>query len=179
MDKNKILIIFIIILLLPFYSLKSQNKIEQKTLIESSYFIFCDTILLKEKILQDTKFSFTGFSSYKHSSIIDIAICNEDITYDKIWIIKEDELINLHSINKEDIKEKVELPKNRLPSAGWFRLNFLKGFFAMQINHPVEYDNFYFVEIYLLSKALTEVIIILKFNKDLKFQHYCLQYINL
>ncbi len=177
MWKNRTLII--IVLTLYFYNLKSQNEIKQKVLIKNSFAIFCDTILLKEKILQDSKFSFTGFSSLKHSSVIDIAICNEDITYAESWNIKESKLVNLHNVNKEDIKKKVVLPKNRLPSAGWFRYKFLKRYFAMQIKHPVEYDNFYFVEIYLLSKAPSEVIIMLKFNKELQFQHYCLQYIDL
>ncbi len=179
MGKNKILILSITILLLPFYNLKSQNNTEQKVLIKKSFSIFCDTILLKEKILQDTKFSFTGFSSFKHSNIIDIAICNEDITYAESWNVKEAELANLHNVNKEEIKEKIELSKDNLPSAGWFRYKFLKRYFAMEIRHPVEYDNYYFVEIYLLSKVPAEVIIMLKFNKELKFQHYCLQYIDL
>jgi len=179
MEKNKISIIFTIIILLSFYNLKSQNIIEQKALIKKSFSIFCDTILLKEKVLQKSKFSFSGFSSFKHSSIIDIAICNGDITYSESWNIKEAELVNMHSVKKRNIKEKVKLPKNRIPSAGWFRYRFLKGYFAMEIKLPVEYDNFYFVEIFLLSKAPAEVIITLKFNKELKFQHYCLQYIDL
>jgi len=145
-----------------------------KVLTQKAITFFCENISIIDKDLSEQKIKFDRYSNGMASKVYDIAYCTGDIDLIRNEIPNKLELdsIEIHYSNKQCYQNiSVEFCKSLLKKRIFAPFN--KKIYKLYLYNPIEYNSFYFVEIYLINKRLNSEIIVIKFNKDLNVIDNC------
>ncbi len=157
-----------LILLMTFTCLSSYLKAQSNIngLENKAVKYFCEHISEINKDFIDTKIRFKGYTLEKYSRVYKIASCESDInlfkdsipnknyldSLEQVYIIKEANKIKIEYLNK-NLKRHIFAPFNRK-------------IYTMHVFNAIEYDNFYYVEIYLVNRGMATWSIGVKFDKE-------------
>ena len=178
MGKNEILGIVFLFLIYPL-GLRGQSQKTSEEIIKKSFEVFCDSIVENDKLFDNAKFYFSGLVSSKYPNMVMVALCADYITFSEMLNINESEIEEKYNVKKIELDSSILLSKERLPMAKWFRRKFMKGYYFLEVQQPIKFDKFYIVNFYLLSKAPSEIYLSFKFNMELGYEGYCLEYLDL
>jgi hypothetical protein len=146
------------------------------TLEEKALMYFCNNIESIDKNLNDYKIRFSGNTTGSGSNVYDIADCIGSINLIRDSIPGENVLDSLRDYYKSlNLKPKKinftckALQKRVVPLK--------KQNYSLQVFHAIEYNGYYFVEIYLANKKNSKWIIGVKFDKvSLEPISFCVKY---